>query len=116
MSAVATTIGAAQWPMPNPVSPERVISGQPATSTLVLNDSVRAQSGLWKVSPGEFTTKLTGYQEFIHIVDGQGKLVRDDGETIILQPGVVVSLPEGWAGRWLIEATLVKVYTMVRSG
>ncbi|MFE4079160.1 cupin domain-containing protein [Paenarthrobacter sp. YIM B13468] len=116
MSAVTTTvIGSARWPHPEPISPERVISGQPMASTLVLDDEGSSQSGLWKVEPGEFTTKLIGYKEFIHVISGQAKLVHDSGEVYSLGPGVVLALPEGWSGRWLIETTLVKSYTIVRS-
>ena len=111
-SAVATT-AAVPWPGPVAISPERVISGSPSASTYVLYRDSRTEAGLWKVGPGEFTTRLTGYREFIHIVEGAGQLIHDDGDTIELSAGTVVALPEGWSGRWRITAPLVKSYSIV---
>ncbi|MGO4806451.1 cupin domain-containing protein [Arthrobacter sp. 2MCAF15] len=113
MTNVVATIATVQWPKKVAISPERVISGSPSASTFVLYRDSRTEAGLWKVEPGEFTTRLTGYREFIHIVEGAGQLIHDDGETIDLRAGTVVALPEGWAGRWRITAPLVKSYSIV---
>lgn len=113
MTNAVATIATVQWPKKVAISPERVVSGEPSASTLVLHRDSRTEAGLWKVEPGEFTTRLTGYSEFIHIVDGEGQLVNDDGHTIDLRAGTVVALPEGWAGRWRITESLVKSYSIV---
>lgn len=111
-SAVATT-STVPWPEPIAISPERVISGSPSASTFILYPDSRTEAGLWKVEPGEFTTRLAGYREFIHIVEGAGQLIHDEGDTIDLHAGTVVALPEGWAGRWRITESLVKSYSIV---
>ncbi|MGO4588835.1 cupin domain-containing protein [Paenarthrobacter sp. 2TAF44] len=115
MTTAVTTTDDIQWPAPVAISPERVISGEPAASTLVLYSDPTTDSGLWKVAPGEFTTKLTGYREFIHIIEGHGQLIEDTGQEIELRTGTVVALPEGWTGRWKVQRELVKSYSIVRT-
>ncbi|WP_314196255.1 hypothetical protein [uncultured Arthrobacter sp.] len=53
------------WPAPVPISAERVITGEPVASTLVLEETPTHQLGLWQVSPGEFVTDHAGYVEYI---------------------------------------------------
>lgn len=113
-SAVATTDNV-PWPAPVTISPERAISGEPSASTFVLYTGSGTEAGLWKVAPGEFTTKLNGYREFIHVVEGQGQLIADAGQEIDLRPGTVVALPEGWSGRWKVQTELIKSYSIVRT-
>ena len=116
MNEVMAIIESVHWPDAMTISPDRVISGRPSASTLVLDKDARSEHGLWKVEPGEFTTRLDGYREFIHIVEGRGQLIHEDGPALDLRPGVVIVLPEGWAGRWLVETTLVKSYSIIRTG
>ncbi|BCW05762.1 cupin domain-containing protein [Arthrobacter sp. NtRootA1] len=115
MNAAVATTDDIQWPEQVPISPERVLSGAPSASTLVLYGDPGTEAGLWKVTPGEFTTKLTGYREFIHIVDGQGQPIDDQGHETNLRAGTIVALPEGWAGRWSVQTELVKSYSIVRA-
>lgn len=112
--AVATTDDI-QWPDLVAISPERVLSGEPSASTLVLYTDYGTDAGLWKVTPGEFTTTLNGYREFIHIIGGHGQLIDDQGQEINLQAGTVVALPEGWTGRWKVHTELIKSYSIVRT-
>lgn len=102
------------WPKPVPVASERVIQGTPAASTLVLSTDGKTELGLWRVSPGEFTTVHQGYEEFITVAEGEGELIHDDGSRITLKPGTVLILENGWSGRWSIKSTLVKSYATVR--
>lgn len=113
MTSTVATIATVQWPKKVDISPDRVVSGEPSASTLVLHRDSRTEADLWKVEPGEFTTRLTGYSGFIHIVDRVGQLIHDDGHSIELRAGTVVALPEGWTGRWRISTTLVKSYSIV---
>lgn len=102
-----------QWPQATPIAVERIITGNPAASTQVMFTDGRTELGLWRVSPGEFTTVHDGYEEFIHIVEGEGELIHDDGTVITLRPGGVLLLEDGWRGRWIIRRTLVKSYATV---
>jgi uncharacterized protein len=109
------TIGTADWPEAEPIAASRVISGAPAAQTVVTAATAGGETGLWRVTEGEFTTAHEGYIEFIHIVDGEGELVHDDGTVLSLAPGVTVTMADGWRGRWVIREPLVKTYAILRS-
>ena len=101
------------WPTEVAIAADRILAGSPAASTIVLHTTTTTELGLWRVSPGEFSTVHDGYEEFIQIVEGDADLIHDDGTVIPLSPGSVVLLEAGWRGRWLIRRPLVKTYTTV---
>lgn len=104
-----------EWPAATAIADDRLIEGRPEASTKVLFTDGTTELGLWRVSAGEFTTVHNGYEEFIHIVEGEGELIHDDGTAIALRSGVVILLEDGWHGRWVIRRTLVKSYATVAS-
>lgn len=106
---------AIDWPAPRSIDAERVIAGSPQTSTFVLFSDGATEVGLWRVSPGQFATAHTGYVELIHVLEGEGELVHDDGEVFPLRPGVVLVLEDGWCGRWVVRQTIIKSYTVTSS-
>lgn len=103
------------WPAAEAIAEDRIIDGAPQASTAVLFRDGTTELGLWRVSAGEFTTHHDGYEEFIHVIEGEGDLVHVDGTVIALHPGVVILLEDGWHGRWVIRRTLVKSYATVAS-
>lgn len=103
------------WPDAIAVPVDRVIAGNPTTSTIVLHKGPGAEAGLWRVTPGEFSTVHTGYKEVIVVNQGEGDLLSDDGAVLPLHPGSVIVLEDGWSGRWAIRRTLTKSYTTVAS-
>jgi uncharacterized cupin superfamily protein len=103
------------WPAAEPIAASRIIAGAPAAQTFVTATTAGGETGLWRVTEGEFTTVHEGYVEFIHIVDGEGELVHDDGTVLPLAPGVTVTMADGWRGRWVIRRPLVKTYAILRS-
>lgn len=106
-------VDAVAWPPFVPVERERVRAGSPATSTVVIHRDERSELGLWRVTPGEFSTVRTGCIEYIHVVAGEGDLVGNDGVTEPLRPGATVLLEDGWAGHWLIRSTITKSYAII---
>lgn len=101
------------WPAFEAIPAERVISGSPEAATVEVTGGDLAQSGFWRVTPGAFATVRSGYIEYIHILEGTGRLVSDDGEVVDLRPGTSVFIPDGYSGRWEIDTTLSKAYTTV---
>lgn len=101
------------WPEPAPVPTERVVTGTPETTTMLISKTDNDQMGLWKVTDGSFDTDHTGYVEFIHIVQGQGRLISKTGEVTELNAGITTLIPEGWKGRWEIDETLTKIFTII---
>jgi uncharacterized cupin superfamily protein len=41
-------------------------------------------------------------------------MIEESGETQRLEPGFVVTLPDGWRGSWSVEQTLRKVFVMIQ--
>lgn len=113
MTAMRLVTGDVTWPESTAIAADRVISGSPRASTLVLHESGACQLGLWNVTEGEFTTDHAGYVEYIHILGGRGRLVDLDGNVTHLSAGVTVLMDEGWNGRWVVEETISKSYMTV---
>lgn len=101
------------WPAAVPIAPERVLVGEPVASTLLLDDVDGYQLGLWQVTPGEFTTQHFGYLEYITVLSGAGRLIDDEGTITELAPGITVLMRPGWCGRWIVDETLTKAFTVI---
>ncbi|MFK0005055.1 cupin domain-containing protein [Paenarthrobacter sp. NPDC090522] len=104
-----------EWPARVKIPAHRILTGAPAASTLTLEESGTHQLGLWQVTPGAFTTDHAGYLEYIHVTKGRGRLVSDTGVVQELSPGTTTVIPVDWKGRWEIDNTLTKVYTIIRT-
>lgn len=103
-----------EWPPHEPIASHRVISGTPVASTVVTGASGESEVGLWRVTEGEFTTDHVGYVEFMHIVEGNGELVHEDGKVLALTPGTTITMGD-WRGRWVVRTPIVKAYAILRS-
>lgn len=103
------------WPAAEAIASHRVLNGAPEASTFVTSSLPTGETGLWRVSEGEFTTAHSGYVEHIHIIEGEGELVHENGEVIALGPGVTVTMEDGWTGRWVIRKPLVKAYAVLNT-
>lgn len=114
-TATRIDLDSTRWPAAEDIAPGRVLTGRPSASTLILEDVNGRQLGLWRVTPGEFVTDHTGYLEYIHIISGSGTLIADDGHVTGLEPGVTVLMQPGWKGRWVVDQTITKVFTVVNS-
>lgn len=103
------------WPAAEAIAVHRVLSGSPEAATVVTATLPTGETGLWRVTEGEFTTAHSGYVEHIHIIEGEGQLVHDNGDVIPLSPGTTVTMDDGWKGRWVIRKTLVKAYAVLNT-
>jgi uncharacterized protein len=101
------------WAPYEPIARDRIISGTPEASTLVTATFGASEVGLWRVTEGEFTTDHAGYVEFMHIVEGEGELIRDDGSVLALSPGVTITMGD-WRGRWVVRTPIVKAFAILR--
>lgn len=109
---MTTSFGAnpQEWSQESPIGAERVISGAPAESSIVAAQTPGGETGLWRCTPGTFTTQRTGCVEFVHIISGRGALVHEDGTVASIAAGVSLTLADGWRGHWVIEEPVVKAY------
>lgn len=76
-----------EWPEPVKISDDHVIAGTPFAQTVITARTAAGETGLRKATEAEFTTTHEGFVEFVHIVEGEGELVHDDGTTWWLIPG-----------------------------
>lgn len=113
MNATRILTADIKWPEPEAIAAERIVSGNPVASTLVLRDDPGHQLGLWHVTEGSFRTDHAGYVEYIHILAGRGQLVDEEDNVINLEPGVTVLMDAGWRGRWIVHEAIIKTYTIV---
>lgn len=112
---LALSLTDVNWPAAEALPADRVISGTPEASTLVLREDSRSEFGLWMCTPGAFSTVRDGYSEYIHIISGSGELIGDDGKTYELKPGLIISLDDGWSGRWVITEAVTKSYAIAHT-
>jgi uncharacterized protein len=90
------------------------ISGEPLESLMELYDDGQVQVGIWECTPGVFTSRRDGYDEFMQFLAGNGVIYGDDGVEHRVTPGASILLRDGWSGRWEIDQTVRKAYTIIR--
>ena len=88
--------------------------GSAHTAELVLYGDARMESGIWEVTPGVFDAAHGAYVEFMHFVAGEATITAADGAVHEVRPGVALTVPPGWRGRWEVRETVRKVYVIVR--
>lgn len=115
MSSTRIEFSNTEWPAAEAIASHRVLTGAPEAATVVTATLPTGETGLWRVTEGEFTTAHSGYVEHIHIIEGDGDLVHENGDVIALSPGVTVTMDDGWKGRWVIRKTLVKAYAVLNT-
>ena len=93
-------------------APLSVLDGDPQALVRQLYGDGAAQSGLWEVTPGAFAAENDGFAEYMHILEGLGMVLSDDGSTLELRPGVKFITRSGWRGRWVVTETIRKIYVI----
>jgi hypothetical protein len=88
--------------------------GSAKTAELVLFAGERTETGIWEVTPGIFDAVHGPYVEFMHFVAGDATITAAGGEVHEVRPGVVLTVPSGWRGRWEVRETVRKTYVIVR--
>jgi uncharacterized protein len=62
-------------------------------------------AGIWEVGPEDLepdTLHVSQHEESFHLLEGRVRVQIERGPTLELQPGAIVSLPEGTRARWTI--------------
>ena len=111
----AVSVDSIEWPAEEPLSAERVIEGNPAASTVVIHEDETHEVGVWRCSPGRFRAVRDGYSEAVHIFEGEGEIIGNDGVNFPLHPGAFIYLADGWSGEWVVREPLAKSYVIVYS-
>jgi uncharacterized cupin superfamily protein len=69
------------------------------------------EAGLWICTPGSWRLTLPR-DEMCHFLAGRAVYRADDGETIEIEPGMVVHFREDWTGTVEVFETLRSVYML----
>ena len=89
-----------------------MLDGDPHAFVRELYGEGAGQSGLWEVTPGAFVAENDGFAEYMHILEGRGTVLSDDGSALELRPGVKFIARSGWRGRWVVTETIRKIYVI----
>jgi uncharacterized protein len=92
--------------------PLSVLDGAPHALVLEVYGEGTGRSGLWEVTPGAFRAENDGFAEYMHILEGRGTVLSDDGTALELRPSVKFIARSGWRGRWVVTETIRKIYVI----
>ncbi|MCC6988544.1 MAG: DUF861 domain-containing protein [Acidobacteria bacterium] len=92
--------------------PSRIVSGNPTCGEKIVVDREGLEIGIWEVTPGVFDSVKDGIGEVVQFMSGAGRIEHSDGTVSPIAPGVVVEFLPGWTGRWVVEQTTRKIYTI----
>jgi len=96
-----------------PIEPSWILEGSPRARGKVLLQSAdrKVSSGLWDCSAGRFQWTF-GWDEFVHILEGEVTISQQGGPTLTLKPGDVAHFPVGLKTEWLVPKYVRKVFTV----
>lgn len=96
-----------------PIEPSWILEGAPEARGRVLVQSADklVSSGLWSCTAGVFKWEF-GWDEFVHVLEGEVTVTEEDGETYTLRPGDTAHFPIGLKTRWQVPEFVKKVFTL----
>lgn len=99
-------------PMRQPTAgkPKHPLTGDAAFLSEKAFESAAGRAGVWESTAGTFQANNAGYIEFGYIVEGACRLVDPDGTVHALAVGDAFVMPEGYNGRWEIDAFVKKIF------
>lgn len=72
----------------------------------------RWETGIWECTPGRWRRQIVE-QEFCHFLQGRCTFTPDGGETIRIEAGDALLLPENSLGVWDVQETVRKTYVII---
>ncbi len=87
-----------------------MISGSPATGSLILDDRDGREVGVWEMTPGVATD--VEVDELFVVLSGSATVDGVAEHPLELAPGSVVKLVAGMRTTWTVRVTLRKVYVI----
>lgn len=96
-----------------PIEPSWILEGTPRARGKVLlqSDDRKVSSGLWECTAGRFHWTF-GWDEFVHVLEGEVTIAQEGGATVTLKPGDVGHFPLGLKTEWLVPRYVRKVFTV----
>jgi uncharacterized cupin superfamily protein len=105
---------ASQAPLPEmPIEPSWIVEGSPeARGTVLLQSEDKlVSSGLWSCTAGRFRWEF-GWDEFVHILEGEATITEEGGNTCTLRPGDSAHFPLGLKTQWHVPEFVKKTFTI----
>lgn len=112
-SAILTT-GLPRLPLPPmPIEPAWIIKGKPEARGAVLMQSPDkcVSSGFWECTAGEFQWTF-GWDEFIHVLEGEVTIREENGSTHTLRAGDSAHFPLGLKTFWTVPRYVRKFFVL----
>ncbi|MFR0355818.1 cupin domain-containing protein [Streptomyces sediminimaris] len=99
---------------PEPLDPERIVSGAPEVTGRVVWESAdgRQLRGVWQITPGVVTD--TEADEVFVVLSGSATIEVAGGPTLRVGPGDLAVLRAGDRTTWTVHETLRKAYAVNR--
>ena len=96
-----------------PIEPSWILEGSPrARGTVLLQSEDKlVSSGLWSCSAGRFKWEF-GWDEFVHVLEGEVTITEEGGETYTLRPGDSAHFPIGLKTEWQVSDSVRKFFTI----
>ena len=98
---------------PDAPRPNRVLAGNPVSSSLPLPGNSKVAYGIWQIMPG-MAIEVAPAGMFV-VLSGRATVAVDDGPTYDIGPGDVCFWDGGERTTWTVHETLRKVYQITRS-
>jgi uncharacterized protein len=118
MSAAIPTAPLPASPLPRmPITPDWIVEGKPdARGTILLQSAdKRVSSGFWECTAGQFQW-IFGWDEFIHVLEGEVTIREQDGPTHTLRAGDSAHFPLGLKTHWTVPRYVRKFFVLRSPG
>jgi len=88
-------------------------SGDPQVAVAEFAEQAGGSIGIWECQPGGWPVVDRADTEIAVILGGRARITDEATGTVhAVGAGDVVVLPPGWTGRWDVEETVRKIYTV----
>jgi uncharacterized protein len=96
-----------------PIEPSWILEGNPRArgTVLVQSNDKLLSSGLWECTAGRFNWTF-GWDEFIHVLEGEVRITEDGGDSYSLRQGDFVHFPLGLKTEWHVPQYVRKAFTL----
>jgi uncharacterized cupin superfamily protein len=100
---------------PMPIDSPDVLEGDPAPKVHWLKKNEKGEptylTGLWLVQPSKFRWLFFGNETF-HVLEGRAIITVDDGASVEVKPGDIISFPINTPSVWEVLEPLKKVFVI----
>ena len=100
---------------PMPIEYHDLLEGDPVPKVHWLRKNEKNEptylTGLWLVQPARFRWLFFGNETF-HVLEGSATITTDDGTSVLVKPGDIISFPMNTPSVWEVHETLKKMFVI----